>query len=136
MDARGYLSVHLFKVELIEAEARSSHLSIAAGSAPAAVAVTETSASGVSAARSVPTASTEPATPACRGTIRHGTCFIDYDCPSQKLPTVAGRYGLLSIFIIPNFRETEASRFAGKAIPYDTDSVRRYSGPCEPILQL
>lgn len=91
-------------------------LIVAASAAPAAVG---TSTAGASASA-----------------LAHGTRFIDYQRPTQKILAIAILHCAVRLFVVTKFRKSETARVAGELIPNNLHGIGVKTGPREPILKL
>jgi hypothetical protein len=79
--------------------------------------------------------STATATPAA-STLPKRTSFIHDQGPAQKALAVQGGDGLICLFIVGDFHESEAARLSGKTITHHGNGIGFHPSLSEPRLQL
>lgn len=108
-------------------------LALAAASSAASASIS-TSASAISAAPSTAVAAGRSSATAGRG--GHGSCFVNYQRPAQKVLSVTSTDRFICLVILFDFCKSETSGFTGKPVANDAYSAHVDAGGSEPRLQV
>jgi hypothetical protein len=65
-----------------------------------------------------------------------GTCFIHHEVSSAEILTVQGVHGLIRVFVIRHFDESEAARLSREPIANQIDARGGYTDLREPLVEL